>query len=372
MAKTLKGRSVRVRKGRWHYRFNWKGTEYSGPTGLEGTLENRTTAERFAEDERRRLQDEGALVKRGAPAPFDTTAGEFIAWCRDVEYRQTLSTAQRIDVSFRSAVEFFGATPVQELDDAAIERYKGHRLLDHGVRGITVRHDLHALSIFFQWAKKMGLAEANPIEDVTIPSDKDAVREHVITAAEDDAYFDAAFALHTKYAKSFKDAQPNLADLARLMLEQGARPEELLAARKEAYDARTGTLFIAGGKTRAARRTLNLTAASTIILDRRAALPGPWLFPSDRNPGQHLTKLACTHDRVCTEAGVSFVLYDFRHTFATRQIQDGNPVAVVAAIMGHSGLRTIHRYVHPTGEAQKKAMENYEAAQRRRKLKVVG
>jgi hypothetical protein len=34
-------------------------------------------------------------------------------------------------------------------------------------------------------------------------------------------------------------------------------------------------------------------------------------------------------------------------------------------------LRTIHRYVHPTGEGQKLAMQNYEAAQMRRKLKVV-
>jgi integrase len=185
------------------------------------------------------------------------------------------------------------------------------------------------------------------------------------------AYFESAYRLHEKHRKSFPNAQPNLADLARLMLEQGARPEELLAARKEAFDSPAGTLLIAGGKTRASRRTLNLTEASRAILERRLQMPGPWLFPSDRNPGCHLTKLACTHDRVCLEAGVSFVLYDFRHTFATRQIDAGTPVPVVAAIMGHNGLRTIWRYVHPTSAAQKQAMENYEAAQKRRKLKLV-
>jgi hypothetical protein len=42
-----------------------------------------------------------------------------------------------------------------------------------------------------------------------------------------------------------------------------------------------------------------------------------------------------------------------------------------AAIIGHNGLRTIWRYVHPTSAAQKQAMENYEAAQKRRKLKLV-
>jgi integrase len=194
----------------------------------------------------------------------------------------------------------------------------------------------------------------------------------VVTAVEEDAYFTAAYQLHQAHRVSHPKAQPNLADLARLMLDQGARPEEILAVRAEHFDARAGMLLIAGGKSRAARRTLNLTDAAIGILERRATLDSPWLFPSDRNPGHHLTKLSCTHDRVCIEAGVSFVLYDWRHTFATRAIEAGVPVAVVAAIMGHSGLRTIHRYVHPTGEAQKAGMQNYEAAQKRRKLKVVG
>jgi integrase len=92
------------------------------------------------------------------------------------------------------------------------------------------------------------------------------------------------------------------------------------------------------------------------ILERRAKLPSEWLFPSERHPGHHLGNLNTTHDRICLEAGVSFVVYDFRHTFATRKIEEGVPVAVVAAILGHSSLRTIHRYVHPSAEAQRAAM----------------
>src|SRR5579864_1269637 len=40
----------------------------------------------------------------------------------------------------------------------------------------------------------------------------------------------------------------------------------------------------------------------------------------------------------------------------------------LAAIMGHSNLRTIMRYVHPRREAKKQAMKKYAAAMNRRKL----
>jgi integrase len=367
---SLSGKNVRVREGQWHYRFNWEGREHSGPTGLEGIKRNQKAAERFASDEKKRLAGE----EKKRSLTFAQAAGEFLLWCADVEYRSKPNTAARIKTSFASLVEFFGLSGVGTIGAAEVEAYKAHRLGNHGVRQITLRHDLHALAVFFKkYAMKQGLSKSNPVEAVTIPSDRDAVREHVITPAEEEKYFRAAemLFLHYRDKGGHPKVQPNLSDLARLILEQGARPEELLAARVEHLDLNVKTLLIAGGKTRASRRTLNLTESSLEILERRAKLGSIWLFPSERNPGHHLTKLINTHDRVCIEAGVSFVLYDFRHTFATRHIQSGTPVAVVAAIMGHSGLRTIHRYVHPTSEAQKAAMEKFDSA-RTRKLKVVG
>jgi integrase len=366
----LRGRNCRVREGQWHYRFKLGQQEYSGNTGLDGTKRNQKAAEQRAQEEIRRVKAE---ARRSGPVSFDAAAAEFINWCKTVEYRSKKSTAGRIATSFASAVAFFGALPLQRIDAAAIERYKKHRLEEHGVRDITLRHDIHALSIFFKrYAPKQGWVQVNPLDGVSVPSDIDAIREHVITSEEEELFFATAEKRHAEHCVSHPEALPNLTDLARLLLDQGARPEELLALRKDAFDAQAGTLRIAGGKSRAARRTLVLTAASSAILARRAELPGLWMFPSDRNKGRHLTKLSGTHDKTCIEAGVSFVLYDFRHTFATRAIEAGVPVAVVAAILGHSSLRTIHRYVHPTSEAQREAMERYEAAGLRRKLRAVG
>src|SRR5262249_7799502 len=159
------------------------------------------------------------------------------------------------------------------------------------------------LSVFYRkFAIKRGIAKTNPTLEVTKPSDRDAVREHVITPREEAAYFEAAEKLHALHCKQVKDAQPNMADLARLMLEQGARPEELLAAKAWTFDPAAKTLKIEGGKTKAARRTLYLTPASVEILNRRAMLASEWLFPSERHPGHHLGLLGTTHDRICLNA----------------------------------------------------------------------
>jgi hypothetical protein len=233
-----KGRNVRVRDGQWHYRFNFRGREYSGPTGYAGDVSNRSAAEEFAAARRVEIERAGlrpkaaaAVVRLGESAPFRQAAEAFLTWAKDVEYRAKPATAERLRVSFQSAIEFYGEMPVAEIGAAAIEAYREHRARVHAVRDVTIRHDLHALSVFFgKYACRRGLAKANPLgrgpdgrREVAIPSDREAVREHVITAEEERLYFEAAAALHAIHIKSVKDAQPNMADLARLMLEQGAR-----------------------------------------------------------------------------------------------------------------------------------------------------
>jgi integrase len=94
-----------------------------------------------------------------------------------------------------------------------------------------------------------------------------------------------------------------------------------------------------------------------------------WIFPSDRNPGRHVSRLNNAHDRLCAKApkepgfALDFVLYDLRHTFATRMAQEGIDLATLAKILGHNSIRIVERYVHPTDEHKKTAMLRYEKAQ---------
>lgn len=359
---------LRSREGNWHYRFKYKGREYTGNTGLAANERERRSAERVAKAARA-----GVIASRLAPPecpekPFVDAAAEFLRWAEMVEYRSTPGTWQRIRVSFVSLNVHFQAEYVGNIGASEIESYKDWRLNTTQVKEITLRHDLHALSLFFQYAQKQKWIQKlhNPVREVSIPSDKDATREHVLAPEEEKAYFDRA--------RDVKDRQGrrNLYDLGRMMLQQGCRPEELMVLKKQHVNIGKHQMLIVAGKTKAARRTLNLTDESVAILRPRLdSGDTDWVFPSDRKPGRPISKLQAPHDRVCRESEVSFVLYDLRHTFATRMVESGASLPTLAAILGHSNLRTISRYVHPSAESQREAMEKFDAAQNRRKLRAV-
>jgi integrase len=348
--------ALRDRGGKWHYRFKLDGREYSQTTDLAAIERNRTRAQELELEHRRALRDGQNPVRRVMVRQFSDAAQEFLEWAK-VEYREHPNSARRLSVSFTSAVGFFGATPVSLIDADAIEKFKMWRLTDRmdgerfigAVRDITLRHDLHALSVFFQFAMTRKLTRFNPVTEVDIPSDESAVREHILTAKEEKAYFPRA----AKY--------PDLHDVARLILNQGMRPEEVTGLAKTDVDLDRGQVAIRKGKSKAARRTLTLTAESKSILARRLAGPSPWVFPSKRNPGKPITRVNGLHDKVLAAAAKAgmpliFVLYDLRHTFATRAAMVGTDIATLAAILGHSGLRSVMRYVHIGAEHRRAAM----------------
>jgi integrase len=344
--------ALRNRGGRWHYRFKVDGKRYAETTGLAATTRNKTKAQQVEAQHRLALLEGRNPSRKIQVREFDAAAKEFLEWAK-MEYRAHPNSYQRIATSFASATEFFGREAVSLIDEGCLEAFKTWRVNKHKIRDVTLRHDLHAISTFFKYAIKQRWTRENPVRNITIPSDADAVRIHVISADEEKHYF-----LHA--AKN-----QDLHDLAQLILNQGMRPDEVLGLRREDIDLEHGQLSIRNGKSPAARRTLDLTSESRRIFARRLEGKSPWIFPSKRNPGMRLPRLNGAHDKLCAKAleegvSVTFVLYDFRHTFATRLAQAGIDLATIAAILGHNSIRIVQRYVHPTAEHKRDAMMRYD------------
>src|SRR5437588_5447492 len=349
--------SIRNRGGKWHYRFQFDGKEYAASTGLAATVSNERRARQIEAEARKELQEGRQPQPKIKVTRFIDAAEDFLKWAVG-EYRPHPNSYRRISTSMTSAKEFFGNKPVSMIHEAEIEQYKTMRITQHEVRDITLRHDLHALSVFFHYAIIQRWTTRNPIANTAIPSDKDATRMHILTPAEEAAYFVRA----AKY--------PDLHDVGRLMILQGPRPEELTNLQKPDVDLERGELHIRRGKSEAESRTLHLTSEARSILARRLAdekNKTPWVFPSRKRRGQPAKRVNNAHDSVCADArkdGLSFdfVIYDFRHTWATRAAQRGIDLATLAAILGHSSIRIVQKYVHVQAEHQKAAMALYDQA----------
>ena len=117
---------------------------------------------------------------------------------------------------------------------------------------------------------------------------------------------------------------------------------------------------------RVRRVAVRLKIAPEMVAERER-LKMLYVFPA-RKSGKtgkghiSLSGLENCHNDVleaCKEKGriIPFVLYDLRHTFATRAAQGGMPLPTLASILGHSSLRQVEKYVHPTQDHQRAEMD---------------
>jgi site-specific recombinase XerD len=346
--------SLREKNGKWEYRFRINGERVTKLTDLAATSENRARAAKLEQKHR------DAIVKGDLPAHrqiargFSEASNDFLEWCK-IQHEAKPNTWRRIQTSLWSLRNHFGNQNIASIRRADIERFKIWRLRTHQVQQITLRHDLDTLSKFFGWAIIMDLRPDNPVSKIEKPSTENAIRMHVLTDAEEFDYFTRIEQGGPAYQK--------LADVARLMLDQGMRPDEVYSLERRGVDLKLGRVSIFEGKTKAARRTLKLTAASRMIVERRYrdTEGSKWLFPSRRLAGDHIQKLNKPHDDICAATEerpeLRFVLYDLRHTFATRAAARGMHVTTLAAILGHSSLRMVTKYVHVQQESMDAEME---------------
>ena len=356
--------ALRKRGGIWHFRFKLDGRPYAETTGLAATKQNEKKAQLVELEYRQVLMEGRRPSRRVIVREFSHAAQDFLTWAQ-ARYREHPNSYKRIATSFARAKEFFGKQPVSLIDEGKIDSFKVWRVNQHGVRDVTIRHDLHALSKFFEYAIRQHWTRENPIRNIEIPSDADAVRMHILTAMEEKIYF-------LRAAK-----WPDLHDAGRVILNQGMRPEEATTLAKVDIDLERGQIHIPRGKSSAARRTLDMTSETRSILARRVQGSSAWIFPSKRRPANPVGRLNHAHDRLVKAAredkvAINWVLYDLRHTFATRMAQAGIDLATLAAILGHSSIRMVQKYVHPTAEHKKSAMLRYDAELQRAQREAEG
>ena len=347
--------SLENRNGKWHLRYQVEGKKVHVSTGLKATERNRKKAEVIEVKEREALSLERRFnVRQRENKSFADAAGEFQKWLES-EYGKTQNTIEAYRAGLNHCRRFFKDRIVASINSGDVEEFKVERTAV--AKPMTVTMSLLVLSKFFIYCRKRNWCSENPAKDVSWPATGDNARIRVLTYAEEKKYLMAV------------GSDQDLRDFVMILLNHGPRPNEILALRKEDVKLDAGQFVIQKGKTASARRTVGLTPETLPIIERRMKNASEWLFPRPDDPTQHipLVTLEHRHRKLRTRTKIDFIFYDCRHTFATRMLESGASAVIVAKLLGHVDLATVHKYLHPADSMVTDAMKAYSAD---RKLKL--
>jgi integrase len=120
-----------------------------------------------------------------------------------------------------------------------------------------------------------------------------------------------------------------------------------------------GFLQIENGKTKSSNRKVWLSDKALNVLQVRTDnCKGDYLFPkNEKDTGAPLFQINKIHVKTVNRIGFKFRLYDLRHTFATRVLDNGIDLLTLASMLGHSSLNHVMRYAHPSETRKNEAIQ---------------
>lgn len=297
----------------------------------------------------------GIEPKKKAPA-FDDAANAFIEWSK-IEHANQPGTYQRYYFSSENLKKYFKKTKVSRIESEDVENFiiwrSTHKSKKTGkiVTRSTVNYDLFVLKMIFKRLLDTKVLRDNPTRSVKQLPENER-KFHVLTDKEEKRYLLAC-------------SQP-LRDVAILMIESGMRCAEVYQLKRQDVFLNKGFLKVTKGKTRSSIRNVHLSRrAKEVLAYRMKKFKGENLFPqNDIDLAAPTRSLYESHLKTVKKLKYNFRLYDCRHTFASRAVEKGVDLLTLASMLGHSNLKMITRYAHPS-ERQKanaiRIMENVKA-----------
>jgi integrase len=302
----------------------------------------------------------GIKQKKETPT-FEKAVEDFLKWRKIVASEP--STYRRSFFTCDVLKAFFKKTKVEKITKSEVEKFIAWRKCQTSkktgakVSNDTINREVVTLRNIFKRLIDDDFLTKNPTDAIKRLKANDPTF-HVITAKEEKIYLLAA--------------QPILQDCFALMLETGMRTGEVYRIKRSEVFLHKNYLQVTKGKTKSSVRRVYLTDRAKRILESRInRFKGENIFPQDDLDGNPATRtLDHRHIKVVRKLKLDFRLYDARHTFATRAIEKGIDPVTLAAILGHSSLKMLSRYAHPSEDRKAEAINSMQD-NFRKKLKAV-
>ena len=233
--------------------------------------------------------------------------------------------------------------PLDKLSNEHIADFASDRFND-GYAVATVNSTIRVIRRTLKLAQEWGVIDTVPTLKLMSGENH---REHVVTLEEERAYLQAA--------------DQELAEFMILAFDTGLRPDEAYSLCWENVNWKNGgngSVFIAQGKTPAARRVVPMSVRLKFVLETRWELAGKpaegWVWTAPTKSGRfEQSTLTKRHANALKAAKIDdkcirpFVIYSTRHTFLTRLGESGCDVWTLARVAGHSTIAISMRYAHP-------------------------
>ncbi|MGI8641483.1 MAG: tyrosine-type recombinase/integrase [Pyrinomonadaceae bacterium] len=304
----------------------------------------------------------GIEPKKDVPN-FEKAVEDFLLWSK-VEHALQSATYKRYFYSCQTLKKHFGKVKANRIETKDIEKFivwrSGNTSRKTGafITRETVNHELLTVKMIFNRLIESKILRDNPAQTVKRLSENER-QFHVLTFDEEKKYLLAS-------------PQP-LSDVAAVMLETGMRCGEVYRLRRRDIYLEKGFLKVVKGKTKTSVRNVHLSEKAKEVLSyRMKKFSGDNLFPQgDKDFAKPTDSLDKQHLTTIGNLKMKFRLYDCRHTFATRAVENGVDLVVLASILGHSSLRMVMRYSHPSETFKADAIKRMEKAKIKSKAKAV-
>ncbi|MEZ5428327.1 MAG: tyrosine-type recombinase/integrase [Pyrinomonadaceae bacterium] len=234
----------------------------------------------------------------------------------------------------KSAIPFFEGMKMREIKAADVEKFKNFRknlptIHNRPRKPATVVRDLSVLSKVFSLAVKNDYAVFNPCSRVEKPQ-FDNVQNQVLSYEDEEEFFSS---FRSEWAR----------DICLLVLNTGLRQNDALGLSKFHIDWKRREIRLTQGKT---QRIVEIPMNDTVykLLSRRRHNGSDLFFPSPKTGKQGVSvKKACLG--ASSRAGIEpITIRTLRRTFGTRLDEMNFNDSTVAKLLGHTDLRSVHRY----------------------------
>ncbi len=260
------------------------------------------------------------------------------------DYAMTAKKSWKTDVSMLKVMrEFFKDIDLRKVTPLMIERLRKSRLKAGNTRSTCNRY-LALVKRMFNIAIEEHYAEENPVNKVKLYSEKDNLRERILTEDEE--------------RKLMETCSETLRPILIAALNTGMRKGEILNLTWSQVDFKNRRIRVEKTKSGKVRFIpINDILFYELNILREMDGQSPYIFFNSETGKPYVDmkkgfKAACRRGEI---KGLRF--HDLRHTFATRLVEKGVDIETVRDLLGHHSITVTQRYTHSNDDRKRKAVE---------------